>query len=183
MYGLVNKAIEGLVRQEAGDAAWEEIKRKAGVNVDYFVSMNPYPDEISYNLVGAASEVLQMPAEEVLRLFGEYWILYTAREGYGHLLAMSGNNLKEFLMNLDNLHTQVGLNFPQLLPPSFRCTEVAENTLILDYFSERAGLAPMVIGLLQGLGKMMKTSVEIQHTQHRTENGRPDQFVITYRQE
>ena len=66
MYGLVNKAIEGLVRDNHGDAAWRRIREKAGVTVEAFVSNEPYPDDITYRLVQAASEELATPALEFL---------------------------------------------------------------------------------------------------------------------
>ena len=56
MYGLVNKAIEDLVVSNFGEDKWEAIKAKAGVDVEVFVSNEAYPDDITYNLVGAASE-------------------------------------------------------------------------------------------------------------------------------
>ncbi|HMV46369.1 MAG TPA: heme NO-binding domain-containing protein [Blastocatellia bacterium] len=181
MYGLVNKAIEGLICEQAGPAVWEQIKQKAGVDVDYFVSMNPYPDEVSYKLVGAASEVLGLSAEEVLIRFGEYWVLYTAQEGYGDLMAMTGRDFRDFLFNLDNMHAQIGLGFPHLKPPSFRVTEIGPGELTLHYYSERAGLAPMVIGLLNGLGKLMKTTVSVKQTALRTASADHDEFHVSYR--
>ncbi len=180
MYGLVNKAIEGLVCQVAGQDAWQDIKRVAGIDVDYFISMNPYPDDVTYKLVGAASQVLGLPAEDILQKFGEYWILYTGQEGYGDLLTRSGRNLKEFLMNLDNIHAQVGLSFEKLQPPSFRCTEVDDNSLVLHYYSARPGLGPMIIGLLQGLGKMMNTRVEVAYILNRAEGASHDEFLVRY---
>lgn len=181
MYGLVNKAIEGLICSQAGEAAWTQIKQKAGIEEDYFVSMNPYPDEVSYKLVGAASEVLRLSAEEVLIQFGEYWVLYTAQEGYGNLLAMTGHDFRGFLFNLDNMHAQVGLGFPELKPPSFRVTENSPEELILHYYSDRAGLSPMVIGLLRGLGKLMNTAVSVKQTANRAEGADHDEFLVQYR--
>ncbi|MDX2034215.1 MAG: heme NO-binding domain-containing protein [Blastocatellia bacterium] len=180
MYGLVNKAIEGLIRQQAGEEIWERIKAKAGVEEEFFVGMNPYPDEVTYKLVGAASEVLGLSADEILREFGEYWILYTAQEGYGHLLTMSGRDFKEFLYNLDKLHAHVGANFPSLQPPSFRCTETSDNELVLHYYSGRPGLAPMVIGLLNGLGRMLNTEVAVTHTASRARGADHDEFLVRY---
>jgi len=180
MYGLVNKAIEGLICSEAGEEVWEQIKAKAGIEIDYFVSMNSYPDHVTYSLVGAASELLGLPAEDVLKKFGEYWVLYTAKQGYGDLLAMSGNNLKDFLMNLDKLHASVGLSFPQLQPPSFRCKEISGDVLVLEYHSARPGLAPMVVGLVNGLAKMLQTKVEITQTIIRGNGVGHDEFLIKY---
>jgi hypothetical protein len=133
MYGLVNKALEDLVCTRFGADAWETIKQHAEVDVEVFLSMDAYPDDITYKLVGAASEILRLAPEEVLRTFGEYWVLYTAREGYGAMLQMAGDTLPVFLQNLNDLHTRVGLIFPSLQPPSFRCTDIQEDSLRLHH--------------------------------------------------
>ena len=99
MYGLVNRAIEELVIAEAGRSIWETIKRKAGVTVPSFVSMKPYPDAMTYDLVAAASEVMEVPADELLCAFGKHWILFTAAQGYGPALEMAGSDLREFVGN------------------------------------------------------------------------------------
>ncbi len=66
MYGLVNKAVQDLIVTQFGNDKWEEIKRKADIGVESFISMNPYPDEVTYNLIRAASEVLGLPPDEIL---------------------------------------------------------------------------------------------------------------------
>ena len=55
MYGLVNKAVEGLVRERFGEETGEEVKRKAGVDADVFVGMEQCPDDATSKLVAAAS--------------------------------------------------------------------------------------------------------------------------------
>ena len=180
MYGLVNKAVEGLIRERFGDETWEEIKCKAGVDADVFASMEQYPDNVTYNLVAAASEVLETPAEDILKAFGEYWVTYTASEGYGELLKMSGRDLREFLHHLDDLHAHVGLSFPNLLPPSFECVENDDSSLLLRYYSDRQGLAPMVIGLLNGLASMFETEIGVEQTISREEGADHDAFLITF---
>ena len=68
MYGLVNKAVEGMVCTAHGEATWLRIKAAAGVNVEGFVSNQPYPDDMTYRLVAAASEVL----DHVLWTYGPF---------------------------------------------------------------------------------------------------------------
>ena len=82
MYGLVNKAVEQLVQRQFGEDKWMEIKNKAGVDSN-FVAMGSYPDEVTFSLVAAASEVLGSPPEAILEAFGEHWIQFTVDEGYG----------------------------------------------------------------------------------------------------
>ena len=181
MYGLVNQAIEDLVRSNQGDATWEVIKQKAGVETEAFLGMEEYPDEVTYKLVQAAAEILNTPSEEFLRAFGEYWVLYTAKEGYGEMLSAGGETLPEFLQYLDTLHTRVGVIMPNLQPPSFSCTEVSDHSLHLHYYSHREGLAAMVIGLVQGLGKMFGTETEVQHIKGHHTGEDHDVFYISWK--
>ena len=180
MYGLVNKAVEELVRSRFGDQTWETIKQRAGVEEELFISMDAYPDDLTYRMVGAASEVLNIPAAQVLETFGEYWVLYTAQEGYGDTFAMFGDTLPRFLLNLDAMHSHVGTVFTKLRPPSFRCTDQTEHSLRLHYYSARAGLAPMVIGLLKGLGTRFNTPVQVTHAVQRDAGADHDEFVVEY---
>jgi hypothetical protein len=174
MYGLVNKAVVDLVVTKFGQETWDTIKKKADVDIDVFVSMDGYPDDITYRLVGAASEVLKIPPEAVLEAFGEYWVLYTAKEGYGAMLDASGKSLREFLENLDALHARVALTMPELRPPRFRLVPVDDATMLLEYHSLRQGLAPMVVGLLRGLAIRFNTPIDVSHASR----GGHEEFTI-----
>ena len=177
MYGLVNKAVEDLVCTRFGVDVWDQIRTRAGIGVDSFISMDPYPDDVTYKLVGAASEVLGLPPATVLEAFGEFWIRYTAKEGYGEMFTMFGSSLGEFLHSLDALHTHIGLSFPQLRPPTFDCEDLGDGAYLLSYFSSREGLAPMMIGLLKGLAVIFDKRVEVQHVKSRADVGH-DEFHI-----
>jgi hypothetical protein len=63
MYGMINKAVEDMVCMQFGESVWEDIKSRAGVDIDVFMSNEAYPDEMTFQLVGAASKVLKMTAE------------------------------------------------------------------------------------------------------------------------
>lgn len=180
MYGLVNKAIEQMVCAHFDTATWEAIKRRAEVDVSVFLSMHAYPDDVTYRLVDAASKTLERSHAEVLRAFGRYWTLYTAAEGYGELLKLTGGSLREFLRNLDNMHARVGLSYPQLRPPSFVCADLPEGGMLLHYYSEREGLAPMVIGLLEGLAERFQTPIDIALAASRAQGDDHEVFRITF---
>ncbi|MBD1856928.1 MULTISPECIES: heme NO-binding domain-containing protein [Leptolyngbya] len=183
MYGLVNKAIRDMVCAHFGEATWHEIRQKADIEIDVFLTMEGYPDDLTHRLVKAASQVLGLSSAEIMQAFGEFWVQYTAEEGYGELMAMSGENLPEFLQNLDTLHARVGVAFPKLQPPSFECTETDEASMTLAYHTHREGLAPMVVGLVKGLGNRFETEVEVTQTQSKAEGADHDEFVIQYHQD
>ena len=60
MYGIVNKAIESLVIEGFGIEKWDKIKNTSGVDVDFFISNEPYDDDITYALATAVAK--EMPA-------------------------------------------------------------------------------------------------------------------------
>lgn len=180
MYGLVNKAIQDMVIKDHGIEKWDEIRAKAGMEDERFVSLKSYPDKLTYDLVGAASEVLGANAEAILSAFGEHWVLYTAKEGYGEMLDFTGSTLIEFLSNLDLLHLRVQNMMPHLQPPKFECKKISENEVDLHYYSDREGLVPMVVGLLHGLGKRFGVNVEIEHKEKKKASGEPEIFTVTW---
>ena len=86
MYGLINSALQGMVRDKFGDEQWEKVLAASGVPEDSFLTMRSYDDALTYQLAGAASEVLGAPVETCLEMFGEYWVLEVAAKSYGMLM-------------------------------------------------------------------------------------------------
>jgi hypothetical protein len=181
MYGLVNQAIEDLVRADHGGTIWELIKQTAQLQIEAFIGMEQYPDDVTYELVDAASEVLGIAREELLQSFGEHWVLFTAKKGYGEILAAGGSSLPDFLQNLDTLHARVSIIMPHLKPPSFSCSDITENSLQLHYYSHRLGLAPFVVGLVNGLAKMFGTEAEVALIDQRDTGANHDVFRVSWR--
>lgn len=177
---MVNRAVEQMVCDAYGDATWQDIKSRAGVTTISFLSSDPYPDEITYDLVGAASEVLEIPADQILRSFGEYWVLNTASDAYPDLMSAAGDDLPTFLGNLNNLHVRVGMIFPELQPPRFTVTDVGEDHLVLHHHTRREGLAPFVEGLVIGLGQRFGTPARVTLRDSRSAGADHDSFDVTW---
>ena len=183
MYGLVNRAIEQLVVSLKGEPAWQRVCQRAGVQSDGFVAMCPYHDDVTYRLVGAVSDEMAMAPEAVLEAFGEYWILYTAEEGYGELLESGGTSLREFLDNLNDMHGRVETVFPDMRLPHFQVEDVAPGRYRVAYSSEREGLAPMVRGLLKGLAQRFGEQVEVRLLHARGHGCPVDLFEVEHVEE
>ena len=182
MYGLLNRAIEELVTERAGRPIWEAVKRKAGVTVPCFVSLESYPDALTYDLVAAASEVLGEPTDAILRAFGRHWVLSTARGEFGPLFELAGSSFEAFLGHLDALHSHLVTSMPELVPPSFTLFWEREGVARLRYESSREGLAPMLVGLVEGLAELFEIDVRVEHvvTRGATADGAAaDEFLVT----
>ena len=176
MYGIVNRAIEELIVEKFGEEKWEEVKDKAGLKSEGFMTLKPYADELTFQLVAAASEILSIPSDTLLEAFGEYWILYTAERGYGEMLNLAGDSLPTFLKNLNMLHGRVSNLMPELAPPQFECINEQENSIDLIYRSHRIGMVPMLMGLIKGLGKRFGKEVVIQ----QAENNKSESSAVIF---
>jgi len=146
----------------------------------FFISSEPYDDDVTFKLAVAVSEEMNMTVGDVLIAFGEWWVIKTTSEKYTGLMQSGGNNLKEFLLNLPNFHNRVMLIYPKLTPPEFKVSDVTENSIQLHYFSKRQGLQEFVRGLIQGLGKMYDTPVTIELMQTRNEGSTHEIFKISW---
>ena len=161
MYGMVNGAIKQHILQTYGETTWHEVKNSSNIEEDDFLSMEQYEDSVSVALVVALGEAVSKSPAQVLEDIGEYWIEFALNSEYGSLLRMAGSTLPEVLMNLDDMHVRVGQSFNKLQPPSFWCTDVTEDSLVLHYSSTREGLTPMILGLVKGLGKHLNVSCTV----------------------
>ncbi|KAH8293482.1 hypothetical protein KR054_000904, partial [Drosophila jambulina] len=169
-YGFVNYALELLVLKHFGDEIWEKIKKKAMVSMEgQFLVRQIYDDEITYNLIGAAVEILNIPADDILELFGKTFFEFCQDSGYDKILQVLGATPRDFLQNLDALHDHLGTLYPGMRAPSFRCTE-KDGELLLHYYSERPGLEHIVIGIVKAVAsKLHGVEVEIDIVKRKGE--------------
>lgn len=180
MYGLVNQAVKRLIVGTHGEETWRQICGSAGVSDTEFNTMHQYPDALTYDLVGAASKVLGTPADTLLEQFGEYWTDFAQHTDFARLMKFGGRSLVEFAQNLDNMHAKIKVSLPELTPPSFRCTDITDRGFRLHYYSPRAGLAPLVMGMFKGLAKLYSTPIQIRHDRARADGHDHDEFIVTY---
>lgn len=178
MYGLVNNGVRNFVLENYGEDTWSEICAKASVDADEFETMAAYDDAVTYALVGAVSSTLDVPAEKVLEIFGDYWVGYAKSTAVGKLIDQGGDTLWERLRGLDDMHERIQMTMPDLAPPSFDLEDMRDGTHRLHYFSERDGLAPMVVGLLHGLATECGVKIKVDHLSLRSEGADHDVFGL-----
>lgn len=177
MYGLINEAMRRHVVETAGPAAWSTIAARAETG-QTFAALHYYDDSVTYALVAAASDVLGTPAEDLLRGFGHYWSTRVGPENYSDILGATGTDMSSVLRNLDEMHARLQTLYPELRPPSFDVVDVAGGDLDVHYRSERVGLAPFVVGLLEGLGDLYGTPAVVTHDAAASEGSDHEVFHV-----
>jgi guanylate cyclase soluble subunit beta len=62
-----------------------------------FLVRQIYEDELTYNLIGAAVDVLQIPANAILELFGKTFFEFCQDSGFDKILQVLGATPRDFL--------------------------------------------------------------------------------------
>jgi hypothetical protein len=179
MHGLMNAALKEFVAAKHGNETWARVAEHAGLRDDRFGKMEPYPDDLTYGLIGALVAITAEPVEQLLGDFGEFWVQYTNDQGYAPLFDIAGDSLREFLLSLDALHARVGRSFPKLVPPSFRFDTIDSRTLRMHYLTQRKQLCPMIPGLLRGLSLRFKTPIRVVEDACARRGADHCEFIVT----
>ncbi|KAJ1490873.1 hypothetical protein T484DRAFT_1664823 [Baffinella frigidus] len=162
-----------MVLEKFGTPAWEDILDGAGMPRETaWVSYEYYPDGVTVELVLSAAKKLGAGADDVLQIFGGYFVKYLKDNQLDKLIHIMGDNLKDFLWNLDYLHAHLQDTFPSASFPHFRVEDLGESKgFTLFYQSSRGALlAPFVQGLVKAISmELFKTEVEM--TYEVTEKG------------
>ena len=151
MYGLVNKAIKEFTIIHFGNEVWEKTYKELELSDTGFLSMENNPDELTFKIINHVCRLLDYPPTKFYEQIGEYFLGFSAEEGFEHLFELAGNTLPELLHNLNDLHFRVKMLMPKLNPPRFEVSEETEHSLKLHYYSNRDGFNSFLIGALKGL--------------------------------
>lgn len=178
MYGLVNNGIRTFIVDNHGQDTWLRICRKASIADEDFENLTAYDDAITYALVGAVSDELGLPVDQVLDVFGHYWVGFSKSTSIGKLVDQGAETLVDQIRGLDEMHERIQLTMPHLDPPSFEFEEMPDGNHRLHYMSNREGLAPMVVGLLRGLADECGVSIDVKHVDRKDDGASHDVFVL-----
>lgn len=147
MKGIVFALLQAAISDKYGEDTWDAVVGGAGVDGAY-TAVGTYPHEEFLALVGAASEVLGAPAEEVARWFGRTAIplLYQAYPRFFD----PHRSTRSFLLTLnDIIHPEVRKLYPGAEVPEFAFDTSSDDALNLRYRSSRK-LCHFGEGLVQG---------------------------------
>jgi len=180
MYGLVNSALRSYIIKNYNLDDWDRVVEQSGTGLSNFEALEPYSDDVTYGLVGAAIETLKIDGTDLLYGFGIHWMEETGPEHYGEFLDMCGADFKGFLSNLDAMHSRIQMLFPALQPPSFSAEIIQEGKLRLEYLTERPGLEYFVRGLIEGVARRTGAKATVEGVKPIPSSPNGLEFLVSY---
>lgn len=161
MHGLINRSIEGFLRDTYGDAFWADVAEASGIDARGFQTVRHYPDTISYALINHATLLLDKPETELLEDLGA-WLARV--EPIRRLLRFSGRDFADFLHSLEELQGRAHMVIPDLGMPRVRVEARSGDEMRIvmpDCFNEwRSVMAGLVRGMADDYGALGLIAVE-----------------------
>jgi Haem-NO-binding len=157
--GIVFNLLEEVVVREHGDAAWEAMLDRAGLDGVY-TSLGNYADEDLSALVRAAAETLSLEPDDVARWYGRHALPLLAERTPD--LFSPHANARSFVLALNAIiHPEVRKLYPGSEPPTFAFDASDPDRLVLEYRSRRR-LCAFAEGLLLGTGDFFGEALALE---------------------
>lgn len=160
MYGHIHVILKDLIMSIAGPAKWQGILQEAGLgdakDEARILDTVVHGDEVTFRLVGATCKVLGLSADEAIAAFGRHFVVFALRSGNARFLRAQGATLPTFLANVNNLHHHLERDHPDARFPFLEAKyDPVQDRVQLTYYSTREGLASLVVGVVQEIGKRL----------------------------
>ena len=98
-------------------------------------------------------KILSLKDEEFYEGMGKYFVTLANEVGYQNTLLALGRRIRDFYLNLDNLHDYLKYTFPKLKAPSFFIEYEDEGSLHMQYRTRRKGFHFYVQGQVRSVCK------------------------------
>merc|ERR1719312_601473 len=102
-----------------------------------------------------AMKILSMKDEEFYEGMGKYFVTLAKDAGYERTILQLGRRIRDFFLNLDNLHDYLKYTFPKMKAPSFFVETEDASSLMMQYRTRRRGFHYYVQGQVKEIAKML----------------------------
>lgn len=160
MKGTIIKCLKDMVINKFGQDKWHSILDDAGLSRSTLIMIsNDIEDSQAIKLFLSTGKILNKSFVEVSDIFGDYWSNGYADKMYKHYYDRH-KNIKDFLLDMDNVHIMVTDTMDKARPPRFKYTWLNDNTLIMNYSSQR-NIIDLLAGLAKGAGKHYGANLKV----------------------
>ncbi|AFU99785.1 heme NO-binding domain-containing protein [Simiduia agarivorans] len=162
MKGAVFISLQKLVEPLIGIAGWQQLLDSCHLASEgAYTSGGKYEDAEMVALVSALVTRLDMPVDELLRLFGRH-LFKDLTPGHTRLLDDCGNPCR-FMKAVDQrIHVEIEKLHPGSSLPFMTVTDLSEHAVRLDYRSPRK-LCFLAEGLAAGVADYYDTHFSLKH--------------------
>ena len=132
MYGVLLMNMKDYVISKYGQKKWDDAISTLKIDSTEFGPYENFPEGLIMKMGKKCMQVLDMKDEEFYEGMGTYFVKLTKDLKVDKVVWNLGRHLRDFTLNLDNLHDYMKLQFPRMKAPSFFvCEETEKGKYIL----------------------------------------------------
>jgi len=163
VHGLINWSIEKFVCETYSPAEWENIAASARLGFVGFEALMTYDDQLTFDVLAAASARLKKPQEAILVDLGTFLCSHPKLEAVRRLLRFGGDTFADFLFSLDDLADRVHLALPGLEMPDIELHLNAPGNVTMRCTGAHSGFGHVMVGILQAMADDYGTLALFEH--------------------
>ncbi len=168
MHGLMNRAVEGFIRDTYGEEIWLEISSEARLGFTSFEAMLHYDDVVTKRLIEAAALRLTRTKGSFLEDLGTYLVSHHKMESLRRLLRFGGTSFVDFLYSLEDLPDRTRLAVPDLRLPDLVLSGDPTEGFTLNVIGTPDGFGRVMVGILRAMADDYGALALLDH---KTEEG------------
>ncbi|WGH78941.1 heme NO-binding domain-containing protein [Jannaschia ovalis] len=151
MHGLICKSVEGFVIANHGTAAWERVRRDAGLPFERFETMRLYEDGLLEQVVAATAARLDRKVLGLIEDVAHWVCVHPPLEPVRRLIRFTGATFEDLILALDEIEDRARMAVPDLELPSFRVRELGPDAFHVDSEWTMPGASAMLTGVLRAM--------------------------------
>lgn len=163
MHGLINRAIQGYVRDTHKDAVWAQITRRAKLGFDSFETMLVYDAAQTEAVLQASVQVLGRPREAILEDLGTFLVSNPGLDALRRLLRFGGVSFVDFLQTLEDMRGRGRLALENIDLPELNLFEISPTLYTLQCRFPIDGSGHVIVGLLRAMADDYGVFVLLDH--------------------
>jgi hypothetical protein len=148
MHGLINRSLQGFLRDTYGTDLWASVAQKSGVGPEGFEAMLSYDDALTDMVLAAATESLIRPRDALLEDLGMYLV---SLEPLRRLFRFGGVTYVDFLHSLDELPDRARLAVTDIGLPELELSSGGDTSFALQVGPGHRGFVPVFAGILRAM--------------------------------
>jgi hypothetical protein len=164
MHGIIFNAFEEFVLEKASMDVWNQVLDDSAVaSGGVYTAGAVYDDSEIVMLATALCDILKLPLNDGLKVFGEFLFVFLLSRG--PIKLQGYKNTQRMLLGLESVvYRDVRRVHPDAYTPLFEYTPTSKNCGELTYYSKR-NLCIVAEGLLSGAAKHYNQTVSVEHTE------------------
>lgn len=178
MKGIVFNILEQMVVETAGLEAWDQILQDVQLESQgIYTAGKSYPDDEVVAIATRASEMLDIPMNDLIKTFGTYLFGKLAQR-YPVFIEQE-TTFFGFLKSVhDVIHVEVRKLYDEPSLPDFRHQQINDNQLLMRYSSPRK-FCMLAEGLIAGAAEHYQVEYTLEHRTCMHADAKHCDFIIT----